>query len=100
MGMYRIVVECCKNILAVMAALCPTVRCGLRETKYVFHCSKGSIVSDYEVWLNDNSTDSTVQKVLDDYVVKNNGKLGNFTLTMAPRECCTSAAIKWLKFCI
>ncbi|KAI0209335.1 hypothetical protein LSAT2_005978 [Lamellibrachia satsuma] len=46
--------------------------------------SKGSIVSDYEVWLNVNSTDSTVQKVLDDYVVKNNGKLGNFTLTMAP----------------
>ncbi|KAI0230808.1 hypothetical protein LSAT2_018833 [Lamellibrachia satsuma] len=27
--------------------------------------SKGSIVSDYEVWLNVNSTDSTVQKVLD-----------------------------------
>ncbi|KAI0230809.1 hypothetical protein LSAT2_018834, partial [Lamellibrachia satsuma] len=45
--------------------------------------SNGSVVSDYEVWLNDQSSDYAVQEVLVNYVAKNNGKLGNFTVTVA-----------------
>jgi len=46
-------------------------------------------VTDCDVWLNDNSSDSAVLKVLADYVAKNNGKLGNFSVLTPPCECCT-----------
>ena len=60
----------------------------------IFPDSNGSVVSDYEVWLNDQSSDYTVQEMLVNYVAKNNGKLGNFTVSVASRECCTYAVIK------
>ena len=81
--------------LTVTAVLCPTMRC-----MYVCMCinlfpdSNGSIVSDYEVWLNGQSSDYAVQEVLVNYVAKNNGKLGNFTVTVASSEYCTYAVRK------
>ena len=81
--------------LTVTAALCPTMRCiYVCMCVNVFPDSNGSVVSDYEVWLNDKSSDYAVQEVLADYVANNNGKLGNFTVTVASSECCTYAVMK------
>ena len=48
----------------------------------MFPCSRGSIVTNYEVRLTDTSSDPQVQTVLVNYVDTHNGKLGDFSVIM------------------